>query len=236
MKLRYTVLSIGLLAALSLLLVPSVFADHEWFVTDVECDADGTTITIFGDSSLDTSVTTDVYADGEFIGEFSGPGFIPGPISYEVSDPAFEGAEIFVENPETGTSASTTCGDDLADNGQFFEPGDDRINRQAYAPIAIYCAETRLEIYAIDANGVGTIATYIDFTALPATPTDENLLFETVGNIQLYHLTSGEYVATSGPDAEGKFYMLLWDGCPANYIQAYIQQNGIVTPTENFPR
>jgi len=76
----------------------------------------------------------------------------------------------------------------------------------------------------------------IDFASLPATPTDENLLFETVGNIQLYRLTSGEYVATSGPDAEGKFYMLLWDGCPANYIQAYIQQNGIVTPTEIFPR
>lgn len=235
MNQRFSLLSIGLLVALSLLLVPSVFANHDWYVEDVECDADSTTITIFGYLG-DGNSDTDVYVNGEFVFVASGPDNAYDYISFDVTDDLFnDGAEVTVEDG-FGDTASTTCGDDVEDNGQFFDPGDDRINRQAYAPIAIYCAETRLEILSIDSDGNGTPAIILDFASMPATPTDENLLVETVGNVQLYRLTSGEWVATAGPDSEGKTYMLLWDGCPHTYIQAYIEQNGVVTPTEISPR
>ena len=239
MKLRSTLLITGLLVV-SLLLVSSVFASHEWYLEGVDCFPEDNQIVISGYLGDGTSFTQ-IYVDGNFLRQVEGPISAFDNIQISVTDPAFvDGAEIFVEVYGEGRSASTTCGDDsdVADNGQFFDPGDDRINRQAYAPIAIYCAETRLEILSIDADGNGTPAIILDFASMPATPTDENLLVETTGNglIKLYRLTSGEWVATAGPDAEGKTYMLLWDGCPATYIQAYIQWNGVTTPTEVFPR
>ncbi|MBC7812702.1 MAG: hypothetical protein H7175_16220 [Burkholderiales bacterium] len=129
----------------------------------------------------------------------------------------------------------------------FFEPGDDRINRQAYAYAAIYCdADLQgVNIYGINSTGAGSInngrgfkAIFVPYAELPATPSaeDGNLLIEQFENISFYRLTSGEYQVNVGPDFEGKQYVLVWDGCPQTTIQAYIFWNGVMMPTEIFPR
>jgi hypothetical protein len=123
-------------------------------------------------------------------------------------------------------------------SGQWFNPDDDRINRQAYAGAAVYCDadNSRVAIYGIDAQGVGFPAIFVPYADLPETPTDANLLIAELGNIQFYRLTSGEYNVITGPDAEGKWYQVFFDGCPHTYVQAAIFQNGVLTPTERYPR
>lgn len=237
MKLRYTLLSMALLAMFSLLLVPSVFAGHQWYIYEVECFPEDNLIKIYGSLGEGSSYTY-IYVDGEFLKTVEGPYDAYDDIRFTVTDDAFvQGVYVEAFNPETGWWDTTRCEGGGSGNA-FFDPGDDRINRQAYAPIAIYCAETRLEILQIDADGNGTPAIMLDFASMPATPTDENILVESVGNglINLYRLTSGEWLATAGPDSEGKTYRLLWDSCPATYIQAFIEYNGTITPTELFPR
>ena len=118
----------------------------------------------------------------------------------------------------------------------WFEPGDDRINRQAYASVAIYCnaANGQLEIYAIDAEGNGSLALAVPYADLPATPdaATGNVGIAQAGNIALYRLTTGEFQVNAGPDSEGKTYVVIWDACPYTQIAAYILQNGVMTPTE----
>lgn len=236
MKFRSTLLMT--LLSLSLLIVPSVLADHEWEVTGVTCDGGSNTIRIFGHSTINTSNDTFVYANGVYIGTFYGGDFTDGPVSFTVSDSSFvEGAEIFVENPTTGTSASTICGQGSGNGTEWFEPGDDRINRQAYAPIAVYCTDASLKVYAINGDGDGVSVMDVAYSTLPSVPTAEsgNTLIETAGSVQLYRLTSGEFLARVGPDAEGKFYRLVWDACPQTYVQASIEQNGVITVAEVTP-
>jgi hypothetical protein len=139
---------------------------------------------------------------------------------------------------ETGTSGTT-----------WFEPGDDRINRQAYAYASVYCDadNERVGIYGIHSlgagdpdrnDGMGYPAIFVPYTELPGTPTslEGNLLIASYGNIGFYRLTSGEYQVNAGPDPEGKTYVLIWDGCPQTYVQAYILQDGVMTQTEVYPR
>lgn len=122
---------------------------------------------------------------------------------------------------------------------EWFEPGDDRINRQAYATASIYCDvdNSRVLILGIDATGHGTEVLSVPYADLPATPTGSNLLIAQNANIAFYRLTSGEYQVNAGPDAEGKTYVAIWNGCPMTYQNAYILQNGVLTQTEaNGPR
>ncbi len=70
------------------------------------------------------------------------------------------------------------------------------------------------------------------YAELPVTPTDANVLVTQQGGISIYRLTSGEYQFIGTPDAEGKQYVAVWNGCPYNYLNAYILQNGVLTQTE----
>lgn len=118
----------------------------------------------------------------------------------------------------------------------YFDPGDDRINRQAYANVAVYCdaANSRVAIYGIDQAGNGYPALFINEADLPPTPTEEqgHLLVAESGNIRLYRMTTGELQVRNGPDAEGKEYAFVWDGCPATGGTAYTIANGIATRAE----
>lgn|GEM_PF-1312943 len=140
-------------------------------------------------------------------------------------------------------------GEEVGSGNAFFEPGDDRLNRQAYAYASVYCddANHRVAIYGINSDGASSASgkdgdgfpgIFVYYFNLPPTPSaeDGNVLIEQAGNIRFYRLTSGEYQVMVGPDSEGKDYVLVWDGCPHTYIQAYSFQNGVMTPTERFPR
>lgn len=117
-----------------------------------------------------------------------------------------------------------------------FEPGDGRINLQAYAPAAVYCdaANSRVAIYGIDEAGSGYPALFVNEADLPPTPTEEqgHLLVAESGNIRLYRMTTGELQVRNGPDADGKEYAFIWDGCPATGGTAYTIENGIATRAE----
>lgn len=138
--------------------------------------------------------------------------------------------------PEDDTVEVTWC--DVAADG--------RINNQCYAYAAVYCDDTaqRVAIYGIppmDANGrsagQGFPAIFVNYSDLPPTPTTEqgNQLISQFENIAFYRLTTGEYQVNAGPDAEGKSYVVIWDGCPWNTVSAYILQNGVMTQTEVYP-
>jgi hypothetical protein len=118
---------------------------------------------------------------------------------------------------------------------KWFEPGDDRINRQAYAAAAIYCdaENSQLVVYGIDAKGNGQQTIVVPYADLPETPADSNALITQQGGVSVYRLVSGEYQLVGAPDAEGKQYVAVWDGCPYTYLNAYILQNGVLTQTES---
>lgn len=104
-----------------------------------------------------------------------------------------------------------------------FNPNDGRINPHAYAPVAIYCdaANSRVAIYGINDDGEGFEAIFVPYSELPETPAS-NLLIEQFGDIRFYRLSTGEYQVSAGPDAEGKEYAAVFDGCPWSYVEAYI--------------
>lgn len=118
----------------------------------------------------------------------------------------------------------------------WFDPGDDRINRQAYARAAVYCddANSRVAIYGVDEEGEGFPAIFVPYADLPATPAeaDGHTLIAQYENIGFYRLTTGEYQINAGPDGEGKSYVVIWDGCPHTYLNSYTLQNGVMTPAE----
>lgn len=124
---------------------------------------------------------------------------------------------------------------DNQEESPWFDPGDARINRQAYASASIYCdaANGQLVVYDIDADGNGVEAFSVPFADLPPTPTDANVLVLQQSGLSLYRLTTGEYQLIGSADAEGKSYVVVWDGCPYTYLNTYILQNGVLTQTES---
>lgn len=119
-------------------------------------------------------------------------------------------------------------------NPQWFDPGDDRINRQAYATASIYCDadNSRVLVLGISPTVIGNELLSVPYADLPPTPTDSNVVIAQNGNVTFYRLMTGEYQVNSGPDAEGKTYVVVWNGCPMTYQNTYILQNGVLTQTE----
>lgn len=116
---------------------------------------------------------------------------------------------------------------------EWFSPGDDRLNPDAHAYAAVYCDETfqRVLIYGVNSpgagdlsNGSGYFALEVPYSELPPTPTDTNVLIAEVDGVRFYRNVQGEFVVVAGPDFEGKEYVVLWDGCPASYVQRFILQ------------
>lgn len=117
-----------------------------------------------------------------------------------------------------------------------FEPGDGRLNLQAYAPAAVYCdaANSRVAIYGIDDAGHGYEAIFVPYADLPDIPVSNQLIAQ-FEDIRFFRLSTGEYQVSAGPDAEGKEYMLIFDGCPASTAAAYLFDHltGALTQTES---
>jgi hypothetical protein len=56
--------------------------------------------------------------------------------------------------------------------------------------------------------------TQADMDKLPAQP-EQNIAVKENPLISLYKLTSGEFQVNAGPDADGKIYVVRFQGCPA---------------------
>ncbi len=94
----------------------------------------------------------------------------------------------------------------------------DRLNRGS--PIgAVYRRGRGIEIYRIDAQGKGTLALTITRTEIRRVerrnPTTNTLIKATPdGLFAVYLLSTGEFQANLGPDAEGKVEVVTWRGLP----------------------
>jgi len=89
---------------------------------------------------------------------------------------------------------------------------DGRINAESCAgPVALYCDDTGLEVWNIDPDtGEGSLAFTIDGNfPMPVS----NALLKKVGDVELWHLTSGEF-QVNADQGEGKTYAFVFNGCP----------------------
>ena len=98
-------------------------------------------------------------SDNVVVGTVHGPG-VPGGDEFTVTiqlDQEYpEGTEFYVDGPgDDFPTDPAPCSGSETDSAQFFEPGDDRINRQAYAYAAVYCDDEnqRVGVYGIYQNG-----------------------------------------------------------------------------------
>lgn len=146
-------------------------------------------------------------------------------------------ADILGSLTPIGSFSTNACAGSVE---SWFDPGDARINRQAYAGAVVYCDadEKRVGIYGVNQdNAQGFPAIFIPYDQLPPVPPAEagHTLIASYGNIRFYRLTTGEYQINVGPDAEGKEYVAVWDGCPQTVVTSYIFQGGTQTMTEIYP-
>jgi hypothetical protein len=187
-----------------------------------------------------------VISDWVDVDTLVGDTLVPGSVTIYFYEPQADGTVVYIGAEGAGNNTGTSidynvrCSESgtIVENITWFEPGDDRINRQAYAYASVYCdaANDRVGIYGIQSDGSGVPAIFVPYAELPPTPTDSHVLIGQHQDIRFYRLTTGEYQVNTGPDAEGKEYVVVWDGCPQTYVNAYILQDGVMTQTEVYPR
>jgi hypothetical protein len=104
-----------------------------------------------------------------------------------------------------------------------FEPGDNRINREAFASVAIYCYKGGIVVYGINSKGQGYFSFFATrreiLAAAKASSPDDNILVDSgdgeFGPITLWFLSSGEFQvhAPGLPPETYKSYDYIFDGC-----------------------
>lgn len=116
-------------------------------------------------------------------------------------------------------AAIITGGDNSTYEGPFFFT-DGRVNKfDIWAPSAIYCNAFGIDVYAIDADGHGSLAfraTPEEIAAVgipPADATPEQMLIKQVMDTRLYRLPDGQFQVNTpaGDDLNG--YVYTWEGC-----------------------
>jgi hypothetical protein len=94
---------------------------------------------------------------------------------------------------------------------------DGRVNQEQWATAAIFCVVNgNLDVYAIDAAGVGTLVIREDWKALEALgiPEVNTLRAQSEdGNIRVYRLSSGEWQLNAPADGLFDGYVFRWTEC-----------------------
>ena len=118
-------------------------------------------------------------------------------------------------------------------SGAPFKPG---VVQQGGNAIIQTQADGSLNIISLGANGLSTVV--LDISAgtiadLPANPTSNTKIGATSDNyVQVYKLTTGEFQANIGPDAEGKIFVYVFSINPQNCISRY--EISVSDPTPKF--
>jgi hypothetical protein len=98
-----------------------------------------------------------------------------------------------------------------------FNPGDDRVNREAWASVAVYCRPYGIHVYAINGESKGVLALVVTPEEIAAVdnPPAQNTLIASNAGIELWRLTSGELQVTAPGQAPetAKLYTYVWAGC-----------------------
>jgi hypothetical protein len=174
-----------------------------------------------GSDSSDT-INADVYNDDGFGSDDDPSG---------VDCNAFDSSRVIFTVPANGTYIFRADGFGSA-TGPYtltitsfpraaFNPGDDRINPEAHAPVAIYCRSgNTLEVWAVISATTGELA----FTA--------SLEGAAAGTIASGHgatlikLPDGQ-LEVHATQTDGKGYIFRWNGCPMSHYESYVIDNGV---------
>jgi len=122
-----------------------------------------------------------------------------------------------------------------------WSPGDDRLNPDRYAYAAVYCdaANEQIVVWGINSPGAGDrndgsgfLALTVPYSDVPPASPDGSVLIAQNDRVRLYRNMQGELVVIAGPDAEGKEYVVLFDACPASYVQRFILQGDQLQRTQ----
>ena len=98
--------------------------------------------------------------------------------------------------PTLGGGGGGTAGEPAP--GPPFMPGDNRMNPDPAAPIAIFCRPDGIHIFAIDPTGRGQLAFIASFNQINAVGIPSvNTLIASGGGVGLFRLTSGEFQVNS---------------------------------------
>ncbi len=94
---------------------------------------------------------------------------------------------------------------------------DGRINQEQWATAAVFCVVNgNIDIYAINASGVGSLVIREDWAALEALgiPAQNELRAQSEdGSIRLYRLSSGEWQINAPADGNENGYVYRWREC-----------------------
>jgi hypothetical protein len=107
-----------------------------------------------------------------------------------------------------------------SDNGpKFWDPGDDRLNREPGQPAALYCRNQGVHIYTVNPDDsigkIGLVVTKADIDGvINATPTANTLIKQSAdGKLKLYYLsTTKELSFITNEARSGKQYSFVWKG------------------------
>lgn len=99
--------------------------------------------------------------------------------------------------------------------GPPFEPGDARINRQAGAPVAVYCdsVNSLLTIYAIGPDGHGTRVGGVPYDDFDSTPPLTGQVIWAQWNITVLQTVQGAWMVRV-LQSDGKVYEFSFSACP----------------------
>ena len=143
---------------------------------------------------------------------------VPSGGTYSVTlDGDFGTGTPAVVQPSVNTNVAT---------GPFIDPStippDDRINYghgDAHIGIVYARSDNGITIYGVDADSKGFLAVHVAPEDLPdcdPAPSENQLLASSAdGKYTVWLLTTCEYQANIGPDAEGKVQVVTWRGVPA---------------------
>jgi hypothetical protein len=120
-------------------------------------------------------------------------------------------------------SYTISCGDSASGIGsavKFFDPGDDRLNREPGQPAALYCRnQGDVHIYAVnvdDSKGkLALVVTKAEIDAvINANPAANTLIKQSAdGKFRLYYLPAGKELSfITNEVRSGKQYSFVWKG------------------------
>jgi hypothetical protein len=116
--------------------------------------------------------------------------------------------------------------------GPAFDPGDDRVNPEAHAPVAIYCTSNNsVEVWAVVSAERGELAFTASAASISAAAAGSEI---TSGwGASLHKLPDGR-LQVNATQRDGKGYVFIWNGCPAANGESYVIENGVAWLTGTF--
>jgi hypothetical protein len=182
--------------------------------------ASGDHVTITVTFGTATAATFSIVGSGLGTPVLAGPSNAPGKLSYTVTGalpPGSLGIGFFIHSANGTVNVTATCGD--APTVQFFDPGDDRLNREPGQPAALYCRNQGVHVYAVnvdDSRGklVLTVTKAEIDAVINRNPTANTLIKQSSdGKFKLYYLPTGKELSFITTEARtGKQYSFVWQG------------------------